>query len=130
MTEKKRGSERGDHNAGRRRRIETDGSAVDFDHALLPFSPAEQFEFAPGQEPQIGHPRTGAAITVDGTNSKTAVATGTGKRGARLPRPMTALLPATTSGEKIGQEKAGIFWLIFGHKHDNRLMKLDQALPR
>ena len=80
MTEKKR-SDRRNHNVGCCRCIKADGATVDLDHALLPASLAEQFEFATGQETKVGHPGAGPSVAVDGTDTKTAVATGLRKGG-------------------------------------------------
>ena len=121
------GSDRGNHDVGRGWGIQAESAAIDFDHALLSISLAEQFEFATGQKAKVGHSGTGLSVSVDGADTKTLVATGLREWGARLRHPMTAFFTASTSGEEIGEEKTGSFRLIFRHEHNKRLLDLVQA---
>ena len=103
------GSGRGHQDVGGGGRIQADGAAVDFDHALLTAPLAQQLQLAAGKKPHIRHFGASAPVAVHGAHPETAVAAGLRQGRALLDHAIAAPLAPVTQGLDVAEQEAGCF---------------------
>lgn len=96
-------SGRGDQNGGGGRCVQTDGAAVDLDHALLPATLAQQLQFGSRQYAQIGHAGARFPVAIDRANSHATVAARFRQGGCGLRQPLAALPSAAAKSLDIAE---------------------------